>query len=102
MIDIFNKVSVGLESVDPKVSIDKLAKVNHFKKPVMNILKRLTYGFISRICRVQKDKTNIWIDKLDNTFIFDFLEKMEFYYLLNMFKDLSKILEIRIKDICKN
>ena len=101
MIDIFNKVSVNLESSDPRVNIDKLSKVNHFKKPIMNILKRITYGFISKKCRVQKDKTTIWTDKLDNKFIFDFLEEMKFFYILKMFKDLSKTLESRISDLCR-
>lgn len=100
MIDIFNQISVNLETSNPKVSIDKLTKVNHFKIPVMTLIKRIVYGFISQKCRVQKDKSTIWTDKLDNQFIFDFLKTMEYNYLLNMFKELSKILETRVKNIC--
>ena len=100
MIDVFNKVSVGLESNNPTVSIDKLTKVNHFKVPVMTLIKRLVYGFISQKCRVQKDKTTIWNEKLDNKFIFDFLDKMNYNYLLRMFKELSITLESRVKEFC--
>jgi hypothetical protein len=100
MIDIFNKVSVDLNTTDPKVNINKLIKVNHFKVPVMTIIKRIIYGFVSQKCRIQKDKSTIWTDKLSNQFIFDFLEEMEYFYLLKMFKDLSKTLEVRIKEIC--
>lgn len=102
LIDIYNKILTGLETTHPMVKLDNLFKVNHFKKPVQNIIKRITYGFISKFCRVQKDKNTVWMDKLDNQFIFDFLENMEFKYLLSMFKDLSKTLETRIKDICRS
>lgn len=101
MIDIYNKVSADLETVNPLVSINKLTKVNHFKVPVMTLIKRMTYGFISQKCRVQKDKSTIWTDKLYNQFIFDFLEKMNFYYLLRMFKELNQILETRVAQYCK-
>lgn len=100
MIDVYNKESVGLETVNPKVSIDKLAKVNHFKIPIMTLIKRIVYGHISYKCRVQKDKSTIWTDKLDNQFIFDFLEKMEYNYLNRMFRELNAILEARVRQIC--
>lgn len=100
MIDIFNKISIGLETFNPRVSIDKLTKVNHFKIPVMTLIKRIVYGHVSYKCKVQKDKTTIWTDRLPNQFIFDFLKKMEYYYLFRMFKELDKILEDRVKQIC--
>lgn len=102
MIDIFNKVSQDLETANPAVSINKLTKVNHFKVPVMTLIKRITYGYISQKCRVQKDKTTVWTDKLYNQFIMEFLDKMNFYYLLRMFKELDKILETRVAQICKS
>ncbi|AEQ60727.1 hypothetical protein [Acanthamoeba polyphaga mimivirus] len=100
MIDIFNQVSLGLETSDPKVNVDSFSKVNHFKRPITTIIKRIVYGFISYRCRIYKDKSTIWTDKLDNQFIFDFLAKMKFNYLNKMFKELSKTLESRIVAIC--
>lgn len=100
MIDIYNQISTGLITTDPKVNIDNLQKVNHFKTSIMIIIKRIIYGFISQNCRVQKDKSTIWTDKLDNKFIFDFLKEMEFTYLFRMFKDLEKTLEVKVKAIC--
>lgn len=102
MIDIFNKVSVDLESNNPNVSINKLTKVNHFKVPVMTLIKRLVYGFVSEKCRVQKDKMTVWNEKLDNKFIFDFLDTMNYTYLLKMFKELSITLETRVREICQS
>lgn len=102
MIDIFNKVSIDLESSNPKVSINKLTKVNHFKVPVMTLIKRLVYGFVSQKCRIQKDKTSIWNEKMDNNFIFDFLDKMNYSYLFKMFKELSITIESRVREICQS
>jgi len=100
MIDIFAQVSTNLTTTDPLTEIDKLIKVNHFKTSIMILIKRMTYGFISQKCRVQKDKSTIWTDKLDNQFIFDFFDKLKFRYLYKMFKELEKTLETRIKMIC--
>lgn len=100
MIDIYNKISVNLSTVNPVVNVDKMTKVNHFRTPVMTIIKRLVYGHISQWCRVYKDKTSMWTDKLYNTFIFDFLNKMEYKYLSKMFNELNIILESRVRLIC--
>lgn len=100
MIDIYNQALANLESFNPKISIDKLIKVNHFKVPIMTIIKRMVYGHISRKCRVYKDKATAWADRLDNQFILDFFSELKFNYLLNMFTDLNKILETRINTIC--
>ena len=102
LIDIYNQVSVGLETTHPRVIIDKLAKVNHFKVTIMTLIKRIVYGFISQKCRVYKDKSTLWADKLDNQFILDFLKEMEFNYLYAMYKELFKVLEIRVAAICGN
>uniref|UniRef100_A0A6G6ABS5 Uncharacterized protein n=1 Tax=Borely moumouvirus TaxID=2712067 RepID=A0A6G6ABS5_9VIRU len=100
MIDIFNQVSVDLETTNPKVNVNSFTKINHFKAPVMTIIKRMVYAFISLKCRVYKDKSTIWTDRLNNQFIFDFLEEMKFNYLLSMFKDLSTTLQTRVNMIC--
>ncbi len=68
----------------------------------MTIIKRIVYGFISQNCRVYKDKTSVWTDRLDNKFIFDFFEKMNYFYLLDMYKELSITLEQRVKTTCRD
>ncbi len=100
MIDVFNQINIDLVSTNPKVDINKLIRINHFKLPIITLLKRLVYGFISQKCNVQKDKSSRWTEKLDNDFIFDFLEKMNYTYLLRMFKEISITLESRIKKVC--
>lgn len=101
MIDIYNKIYTGLKTENPKVDIDTLLKVNHFKLPILTLIKRITYGYISQKCRVYKDKMTIWTDKLDNRFITDFLQEMNFNYLNKMFKELEKTLESRVGEYCK-
>lgn len=100
LIDIYNKLSIDLVTTDPVVTINKLTKVNHFKIPVMTLIKRIIYGYCSQKCRVQKDKNSSWTEKMHNTFIFDFLKKMNFFYLLRMFKDLDRTLEQRVRQFC--
>lgn len=100
MIDIFNQISVNLSTDDPKVDIDKLVRVNHFKTTIMTMIKRIVYGYISQKCIIHKDKSTLWTDKLNNNFIFDYLSEYEFRYLFKMFKDLEKTIETRIKIIC--
>lgn len=100
MIDIYNVVSTNLSSVDPKVDIDKLIRVPYFKTPILIIIKRITYGFISKNCRVQKNKNTLWTEKLDNSFIYDFFEEMGFFYLQRMFKDQSSTIQDRVKQYC--
>lgn len=101
LIDIFNSVSINIHTTNPKVSVDNLLKVNHYKKSILLIIKRMVYGLLSRRCRIMKDNSNIWSDKLDNQFIFDFLITIKFYYLERMFKQIEGILRDRIIESCK-
>ena len=100
LIDIYNDVSINITTGTPKTDIDKIMKVNYYKKPLSILLKRMTYAIISKKCRIYKDKNTIWDQKMDNQFIFEFLNTMEFYYLERMFREIEKILELRIKTIC--
>ncbi len=100
MIDIYNTVSVNLDTTNPAVSIDKLTKVNHFRTPIMSLIKRITYGHISFKCRVQKDKNTTWTDKLPNKYIYDFLDKKGYTYLYRIFKELDLIISNRVVQIC--
>jgi len=102
MIDIYNMVAKDLVTNNPRVEIDSLLKVNHYKASITIITKRIVYGHISRLCRINKDKTTIWHEKLNNQFIFDFFAKLEFQYLENIFRDLNKILETKVKQFCSN
>jgi hypothetical protein len=100
LIDIYNQVSVGLITTNPKVVIDKLIRVNHFRILVMTIIKRLVYGTLSTKCHVNKDKNSLWSDKLENDFIFEFFEELNFKHLASIFRELDKIIIKRISDIC--
>lgn len=100
LIDIYNDVSKNITTAVPRTDIDKIIKVNYYKGPVTTILKRMTYAIISRKCRVFKDKTTTWNDKMDNQFIFEFLKMMEFYHLEKMLREIETILEARVVAIC--
>ena len=98
MVDINNQISVGL--VTNYVDIDKIIKVNHFKKTVLTIIKRIIYGHISQKCHVFKDKNTVWVDKLYNRIIVDFFEENKFKCLQIVFKELDEIIGIKMKSYC--
>ena len=100
LIDIFNAVSTNLTTSTPKVSIDKIIKVNYYKGTVIIILKRMVYACVTKICRVYKDKNTIWTEKLDNKIIMEFFKTMHFYRLESMFSEIDDILTTRVKAIC--
>jgi len=100
--DVFDNVSIGLVTADPHVEIDRLIKVKYFSKVLMLIVKKLTYAILTQKYAVYKSKTELWKEKLDNDYIFDFLgDAMKYSYLKNMFKDIEGTLAVRIKLFCK-
>lgn len=100
LIDVYNEVSPGIMTTTPKAEIDKIIKVNYYKATIITLLKKMVYTILSRKCKIYKDKNTIWTDKLDNQYIFDFFQELEFKYLNKMFKEIETILETRIKTIC--
>lgn len=98
LIDVYNKINTGLITTNPIADIDSILKVNYFKVIVVTILKKMTYTLASRNFTIYKDKNTVWSDKLNNGYIFEFLnEKMDYKYLGRMFKDLETTLELRLK-----
>jgi hypothetical protein len=100
LVDIFNNVSTGIKCTTPKIDIDNLLKVPHFKTTVVIIMKRIVYGIISKNCKVYKNKTTLWIEKLNNLFIHNFFMEMKFNCLDKMFSNISSILQDRIEVFC--
>ena len=100
MIDVFNQVSTNIVTASPRVEIDKIVKVNYYKGSIITLIKKMTYTIISKKCRVYKDKNTVWVDKLDNSYIDDFFNKIGFTYLEKIFRDIEVILEMRIRNIC--
>lgn len=101
LIDIYNMVSVGLVTADPKVELDKVMKVNYYKALLTVMTKKMTYTIVSQRCKVYKDRSTVWADRLDNKYVFDFLEHMGFYYLKKVFKDIERTLDVRILALCR-
>ena len=101
LVNIYEQVSIDIITTDPQVHIDNLYKVNHFKKRIQTIIKKMIYTVISKKCTVYKNKTTLWTDKLDNQYIFDFMQKMQYPYLYKMFKDIQRVIDSRITTICK-
>ncbi|AYV85444.1 MAG: hypothetical protein Satyrvirus17_4 [Satyrvirus sp.] len=100
MIDISNQVSTNINTINPKVNLDNIVKVNYFKGLIAILVRRLVYGILSRKCKIYKNKTTLWTDKLDNQFIFEFLKEIKFYYLEKLFKEVESIVYDRIISIC--
>lgn len=102
MIDVYKQVSQNLKIMDPVLTVDTLHRVNNFTRILDVVTKRLVYGHISLRCRVFKDKSNIWTDKLYNHEILDYFRKNEFSYLYRMFNSINQVLESRVLAICRS
>ena len=100
LIDIYKKVSVDLVTNNPHVDITKVTNVSHFRTTVNILIKRLVYGHVSQLCQVFKDKSTVWTDRMSNNLIHEFFEALELFHIGMMFKELDKIIELRIKQIC--
>lgn len=99
LIDIFSSVTNGIMTED--ADIDMLSKVKAFSRVIALLLKKLTYTIISQKYTVQKTKTVMWGERLENDFVFDFFKEMPYIHLHKLFKDIEKILATRIKDFAR-
>lgn len=97
LIDVYNQVYLGLITTDPAVNIDSILKINYFKVIIVTILKKMTYTLASRRFTIYKDKNTVWSIKLDNSYVFEFFDKMDYKYVGRMFKDLESTLDLRLK-----
>lgn len=100
LIDIFNQISPNITIANPRVNIENITKVTYYKSPTLIIIKRLVYGIASKRCKIYKDKKSMWINVLENQFIFDFFNDNKFNYLSKIFKEIENILISRIRTIC--
>ena len=100
LVDIYNQVLPGIKVADPKVDIDSLTKVTYYKSRINLIIKKMVYTILTKKCKVYKDRQNLYTDKLDNSYVWEFLEKMNFFYLGKIFREVEKILEARIRPFC--
>lgn len=100
MIDLYNQMSTPLIISSVNVSVDQLMKVNHFRKVLVVILKRLLYGHLSRYGQLYKNKNTRWNDQYNNQFIFHFFDTLKMNCLMIIFKEVSAILETRVREFC--
>ena len=100
LTDIYNQTTTNIITSTPKADIDKIIKVNYYKRRIQTLIKKMVYTIVSKKCKIYKDKNTVWTDKLDNQYVFDFFKKMQFNYLFSMFKEIENILQSRIGKIC--
>lgn len=89
--DYFNLLGVNIITFNPKVELDKILKVSYYKITVEILMKKLFYTAISKKYRIFKNKSNLWLDKIDNNYVFEFFHNIKFYYLGHVFQDIYKI-----------
>lgn len=97
LVDIANQIGKEITTTNPYVELDKLLKVNHFKKILEIIIKKIIYTLVSRNYVIYKDKMNIWPDKLSNEYLFGFFDERQYVYLGKMFREIEKILSLKLK-----
>ena len=96
LIDVFKTIFSKIIVYKPYADIDKILTVNYFKALITVIIKKMTYTIISKKYRIYKDKFNVWDGRPDNKFVYEFLEKMEFYSLEKMFQEIEKVINMKI------
>jgi hypothetical protein len=101
LIDIYNKISPGLVSESPYLDVDKMANVKYFSKTLMMLIKKMVYTTISKTCTIHMNKTNIWRESLDNTYIYTFLaDELKFNWISQALQNIEKIIVTRVREIC--
>lgn len=101
MIDMYNEFSKGLVVTSMNVAIDDLLKVNHLRRYILIVIKRLIYGSMTQHCRLRKNRDTPFTEKWSNDIIFDFFERLDFRYLVRLFRELDQILAAKILQRCK-
>jgi hypothetical protein len=99
LIDIFKSVSGGIMTTD--VDIDKLSRVKTFSRVITLLLKKLTYTILSQKYTIHMKTNIIWDEKLDNSYIYEFFHEMPYLYLEKLFKEIEKILLVRVREFLK-
>lgn len=97
LIDVANQIGKEIVTTNPVVELDKLLKVNHFKRILEIMIKKIIYTLASRQYVIYKDKFNIWNEKLSNEYLFSFFDERNYMYLARMLREIEKILQLRLK-----
>lgn len=101
LIDIFNKEKDNLVINTKKINIDKIYKVSYLKKPLQIIIKKIIYTILSQKNTIYKDKVTLWNGKLDNKYLYDYLELLELRDLKTMFQEIETLLIYKLNFIKK-
>ena len=96
LLDIFNQILPSIRITNPNFSFDTLLKVKYYAKKLTVILKKMAYTVISQNYTINKDKMTKWEVRLSNQYVFDYLDKLKYKYLLRTFKEIESIFNARI------
>lgn len=99
--DIFKEISTNIVTDSPYVDLDKLFKINYFRKNLTYILKKICYTILSKRFSIKKDKDTFFNDRLSNDFVFDVLKEMKFPLLEQFFRKTESIMLDRINQKIK-
>lgn len=93
LVDLFKEHSVGVTTSNPFADIDRICKVNYFKKPILTILKKILYTVVCKRYNVFISKGNIWLDgkNLNNSMVFDYFKELNYEHLYRIFREIERI-----------
>jgi hypothetical protein len=101
MINIYNELSTNLVTIAPVMYVDRMIVVNHFKKTLLGIIKRMIYGHVSNYSKMMIKSSQRWNERLGNQFIIDFMKEMKYDRLQLIFTQLDSIIKERVIQYCK-
>lgn len=101
MIGMYNWIiSEDITVPQMGVSLNALMKVNHVKRYILIVIKRLVYGSMTRHCKISKGKGVPFHDKWSNNIIFDYFDKLDYKYLSQMFKSIEQTIDNKVMLKC--
>lgn len=83
------------------VSLEALMKVNHVKRYILIVIKRLVFGCMTRHCKLYQKHNIPFTERWSNDIIFDYFNELDYRYLSKMFKSMEQTIDNRISTRCK-
>lgn len=102
LIDIYKEVTSDLKTVNPYIQINKILKINHFRKIFMDyITRKIVYTVLSTKYKIYKNKNTILSDSLDNSYVFELFNCLNLYYLNDIYYQIEQQVTFNINNFIK-
>jgi len=91
-----SKDKINLVILDPYVDVEKLFKINYFRKNLTYVLKKMCFTILNGKFQIKKDKNTFWDGKMSNTWVYNMLTDMKFPLIEKFFRQVETVFIDRI------